>query len=402
MDELELQLASNRFVRDCCEMIITETWLHTLIPNAAVQLSGRTIHRQDRNKDSDKNPRRVWQGIQSITNCKNNNHSTITADASLAEELNNFFVRFEVKQPITNSAHLPTSGTYHLTLQEHEDFLTNRPQTVKLGPHLSPTITLSTGLPQGCVLSPLLYSLYTYDCTPTHPTNAIIKFADDTTVIGLISGDDESAYRDEVRKLEEWCSVNNLSLNTYKTKELILDFRRCHTEPAPLYINGECVERVNTFKFLGVHISNNLSWCTNTLATIKKAQQRLYFLRMLRKNNIESKLLVSFYRSTIESVLVYCISVWYSSCTAADKKALHKIVNTAQKITGCPLPSLESIAHSHYLSRAKNIIKDTFHPGHHLFNLLPSGRRYRSLRAKTARLQNSFFPVATRTLNSMH
>ncbi|GAA6107963.1 uncharacterized protein LOC122764210 isoform X1 [Tachysurus ichikawai] len=52
MDELELQLASNRFVRDCCEMIITETWLHTLIPNAAVQLSGRTIHRQDRNKDS--------------------------------------------------------------------------------------------------------------------------------------------------------------------------------------------------------------------------------------------------------------------------------------------------------------------------------------------------------------
>ncbi len=190
-----------------------------------------------------------------------------------------------------------------------------------------------------------------------------------------------------------------MSLNTSKTKELFLDFRRCRTEPAPLFINGDCVERVHTFKFLGVHISNDMSWSANTSATIKKAQQRLHFLRVLRKNNLGCKLLVSFYRSTIESVLVYCISVCYSSCTAADKKALQRIINTAQKITGCS-PSLESIARSHYLSRAKIIIKDTSHPGHHLFNLLPSGRRYRSLRAKTTRLQNSFFLVAIGTLNS--
>lgn len=54
MEELELQIATNRLVHDCCVMIITETWLHTQIPDAAVQLTGRTIHRQDRNKDTGK------------------------------------------------------------------------------------------------------------------------------------------------------------------------------------------------------------------------------------------------------------------------------------------------------------------------------------------------------------
>ncbi len=69
---------------------------------------------------TDKNPRRVWQGIQSITNYKNNNHTTVNADASLAEELNHFFARFEVKQPTTTLAPPPTSGTCHLIIQEYE------------------------------------------------------------------------------------------------------------------------------------------------------------------------------------------------------------------------------------------------------------------------------------------
>lgn len=58
------------------------------------------------------------------------------------------------------------------------DFLTNRPRRVKLGPHLSSTRTLSISSPQDCVLSPLLYSLYTFDCRPAHQENIIGKFAD--------------------------------------------------------------------------------------------------------------------------------------------------------------------------------------------------------------------------------
>lgn len=51
-----------------------------------------------------------------------------------------------------------------------KDFLSNRSQQVRLGHHLSSSLTLSTGSPQGCVLSPLLYTLYTFDCSPSHPS----------------------------------------------------------------------------------------------------------------------------------------------------------------------------------------------------------------------------------------
>lgn len=281
------------------------------------------------------------------------------------------------------------------------DFLTNRSQVVRLGPHLSSTIKLSIGAPQGCVLSPLLYSLYTSDCSPVYPTNNIIKFADDITVIGQIVRGDETHYRAEIERLTEWCHNNNLKLNTLKTKELILDFRRKRQmDPPPLLIAGATVERVNTFKYLGVHINNDLSWSVNTTTIIKRAQQRLYFLRLLKRNNLSESLLVGFYRSAIESTLTYCITVWYTSCTVALKKSLQRVIRSAEKIIGCSLPTLDSIASSRYLSRAKNIINDPTHPGHEHFQLLPSGRRYRSVRTRTSRFRDSFFPTAIITLNT--
>ncbi len=114
---------------------------------------------------------------------------------------------------------VPTSICQWIT-----SFLTNRQQLVRLGKLTSNTCTISTGAPQGCVLSPLLFSLY---CTSTDPSVKPLKFADDTTVIaGLIQDGNKSAYRQEVKELAVWCSHNNLELNTLKTVEMIVDFRR--------------------------------------------------------------------------------------------------------------------------------------------------------------------------------
>src|SRR4029434_7804566 len=76
------------------------------------------------------------------------------------------------------------------------DFLTGRPQVVRICDRTSSTVITNTGNPQGCVLRPLLFSLFTHDCAATHSSNLIVKFADDTTIVGLITDNDESAYRE--------------------------------------------------------------------------------------------------------------------------------------------------------------------------------------------------------------
>ena len=96
-------------------------------------------------------------------------------------------------QPKLTQLSVPTSVCQWIT-----SFLTDRQQLVRLGKFSSSTLTISTGAPQGCVLSPLLFSLYTNDCTSKDPSVKLLKFADDTTVIGLIQDGDESAYRLEV------------------------------------------------------------------------------------------------------------------------------------------------------------------------------------------------------------
>ena len=68
-----------------------------------------------------------------------------------------------------------------------------------------------------------------------HVSNSIIKYADDTTVGGLITSNNETAYW-EVRALGEWCLENYFSHNINKTKELIVDYRRQQREHAHIYI----------------------------------------------------------------------------------------------------------------------------------------------------------------------
>ncbi len=153
--------------------------------------------------------------------------------------------------------------------QWSNSFLTDRQQVVRLGKYTSSTCRISTGAPQGCVLSPLLFYLYMNDYT----SKELLKFADDTTLIGLIQDGGESAYRQEVKEMAVWCSLNNLGLNTLKKVEVIVDFRRNPPALPPLTTMNTTVTAVESFRFLGTTISQDLKWDNHINSIVKKAQQ---------------------------------------------------------------------------------------------------------------------------------
>ncbi len=286
-------------------------------------------------------------------------------------------------RPKLTQLSMPTSVCQFIT-----SFLTERQQLVRLGKYTSSTHTISTGTPQGCVLSPLLFSLYTNDCTSNDPSVKLLKFADDTTLIGLIQ---------EVKELSVWCSLNNLELNMLKTVEMIMDFRRNPPALPSLSIMNSTVMTVESFRFLGTTISQDLKWDTHNDSIVKKAKQSLY---QLRKFNLPQELLKLFYSAIIESVLCTSITVWFSSATKSDLRRLQRVVRTVEPIIGTTLPTLQEQYLSRVSKRAGKITLDPSHPAHSLFELLPSGRRYRALSTRMASHRNSFFPQAIHLMNT--
>ncbi len=221
----------------------------------------------------------------------------------------------------------------------------------------SSTRTISTGAPQCCVLSPLLFSLYTNDCTSKDPSVKLLKFSDDTTLISLIQDGDKSAYRQE---LAVWCSLNNLKLMMI---EMIVDFRRQENPPAlpPLTIMNSTATAVESFRLLGTTISQDLKWDNHIESIVKNAQQRLYVLRQLRKFNLPQVLLKQFYSATIESILCTSITVWFSLATKSDLRRLRRVDRTAERIIGITLPILQELYLSRLSKRAGKITLDPWH-----------------------------------------
>ncbi len=115
-----------------------------------------------------------------------------------------------------------------------------------------------------------------------------------------------------------------------------------NTHPSP---STRHLEQVNSFKFLGVHITEDLTWSAHTDAVLKKAHQRLFFLRRLSKFGTSPSILRSFYTCTEESILTGCITAWFGNSTAGNRKALQRVVQTARHVVGGELPSLQDILH---------------------------------------------------------
>ena len=180
-------------------------------------------------------------------------------------------------------------------------------------------------------------------------------------------------------------------------KKKVFDFKTKKTHLVPLSIAGEV--QIKTFKFLGTTISRYLKWNESIEATIKKAHQRVFVLRQLKKFNVSQSVLTQFYCAAIESILTFSVTVSYSSARHQDKDKLDRRVRTASETIGSDLSSIASVYYLRSDRKLKAIVQDTPHPANHLIHPLPSGHRYRIMRARTSRFPNSFYCKAIRSFN---
>ena len=160
----------------------------------------------------------------------------------------------------------------------------------------------------------------------------------------------------------------------------------------PLATGEQEVELVDSFKFLCTTIADALKWDINFETIAKKARERMFFLRRLKKFRVNKTILTHFYRAVTESVLTFSMTVWFGSASIHNKNMLEGIVKTASKITGSKLPSIESIYTTHTPCKATTMISDSTHPANHLFESLPSGKRFRYIKIRTTGFSNSFYP----------
>ncbi|KAK3549596.1 hypothetical protein QTP86_005348 [Hemibagrus guttatus] len=157
---------------------------------------------------------------------------------------------------------------------------------------------------------------------------------------------------------------------------MIVDFRKDPAPLPPVILCDSPVTSAESFCFLGTTITKELKWEQNIRSLTKKAQQRMYFLRQLKKFLFPVKMLVNFYTAIIESVLTSSITVLFAAATARDKAKLQCVIHSAEKVIGCSLPSLQELYVSRSRRRAAKITPTPLIPEMNSFGPSPLERGF--------------------------
>ena len=184
--------------------------------------------------------------------------------------------------------------------------------------------TLSTGVPQGSIIGPLLFLIYMNDIHIASKQFNFILYADDTNMISpMCSFSSQIALQSnsmtqlshninvELNNIQEWLSINKLSLNVKKTKFMIFHYRQRNIDNLilNLQISSEKIERVAEFNFLGLTVDENLNWNAHIQKASNKISRTLGVMCRLT-NFLPLHVLRILYNSLILPHLQYGILTW--------------------------------------------------------------------------------------------
>ena len=234
-------------------------------------------------------------------------------------------------------AKLQSLGLDTPTLAWFHSYLSDRCQVTRVeDSHSSPGYT-SSGVPQGSVLGPTLFSVFINDLPSVLPPDCTVLFADDTTI--FLTGSNHQLLNDALQsclqKANTWKPTlvqNGLQLNLSKTKCMLIRSCRTRVVPPPLNLSlsGLQIEQVHTFKLLGVVINDTLTWTDHINHIISKLSRSINLLRRLSWF-LPRPLLVLYLKSYILPCVDYCDIVW-NNCTQQDSSRLQTLFNYACRL----------------------------------------------------------------------
>ncbi len=214
-----------------------------------------------------------------------------------------------------------------------QSYLRNRLQSVKHGNTISSPQTVTSGVPQGSILGPLLFLIYINDIDLLLDKSTIDLYADDSTlyVSGFSLLEIQTNLQNDLDSIFKWCTVNNMLINPSKSKCMLIGSKQnIRTKELRLKFNNMFIENVENHMILGFNVDKHLTWKLHIDKTCSKLNRKIMLLRRISYYlTFEMKQL--FYNSYILTSFDYCCTIWGRG-TKTDLSKIYVLQKRAAKI----------------------------------------------------------------------
>lgn len=218
-----------------------------------------------------------------------------------------------------------------------QNFLRNRTFFVSIENSTSSLRNIPAGLPQGSILSPILYSIYTSDIKIKRNHDAAF-YADDSAILcsGKLSNAIIKQLAASLEHINKYFNKWKIKINRGKTQAILFPFNKSpkRIPNIPLQIQGNSIEIKKSIKYLGVILDSKLTFKEHVLNACEKATRcgRALFPLLNRKSKLNLKNKLMLYRMCIRPIMTYACQAWYRKTAACHIKKLQIIQNKNLKI----------------------------------------------------------------------
>ena len=213
------------------------------------------------------------------------------------------------------------------------DYLSNLRQRVVLDSVASNPVSVTSGVPQGSILGPLLFNIVMNSISklPLSQNANLILYADDVLLYKPVdTAEDINQLQQDVDSILKWMSSQGLTANQSKTQLLPITRSR-NALPIHISIGGHPITPSTSVKYLGVILSSDLSWSQHVSSVCKKARRHLGYINQ-RFNTSPQQVRAQLYKSAVFPKLDYCCAVW-APHLRSDISALENVQKFAARVT---------------------------------------------------------------------